>query len=279
MSNTIKRRAGVAALLLAAGALTACTFGKALLTKTQSRERFVATQTNPDVRYAPGSQEMAERVAKAIGRARRIVEQTHDAGFKQAPRVFVCHADCVSAFAPVGKEVAAVQFGDEIFISDEVVKQREQQRNMPMERFLTHELAHLLLYQRVGPVAYLRVPSWFREGLAVAVSNGAGAEACTPAEATSSLLAGKHFNPAEAGSLLADQTASSYGLRPPVFYRQAGMFVQYLREQNPSAFQSALKDVLNGQDFQQSFSRAYGRPIASQWPGFTALMSQLVTRR
>lgn len=277
--TTIQRGAGVLAVLLAVGALTACTFGKGLLTKTQSRERFVATQTNPDVLYAPGSQEMAERVAKAIGHARRIVEQTHAVGFKQAPRVLVCHADCVATFAPVSQEVAAVQFGDEIFISDDVIMQRERQRHMPMEHFLTHELAHLLLYQRVGALAYVRVPSWFREGLAVAVSNGAGAEACTPAEATSSLLAGKHFNPAEAGSLLANQTASSYGLPPPVFYRQAGMFVQYLREQNPSAFETALKDVLSGKDFQQSFSGAYGRPIASQWPGFTALMSQLVTPR
>jgi hypothetical protein len=261
------------------GAMTGCSLGKMAVAQSHSRDRFVPTQSNPDVRYDPGSQNMADRIARAIGHSRQIVEQTHGAAFTHAQQLFVCHADCFTTFVPVSNEVAAAQFGNAIFMNDEVLKLREQHRGMPVENFLTHELAHLLLYQRAGPVAYIRVPSWFREGIAVAVSNGAGAEACTPAEAAQHILEGKSFDPAEVGSLFRDRTAPSYGLRTSIFYRQAGMFVDYLRERNPTAFQAALKDVLDGQDFQASFGRAYGQSISSQWPGFVASMSRLIAQR
>lgn len=279
MRYSIQRGASAIILLLAVWALTSCSFGKMAVAQAHSRDRFVPTQSNPDVRYDPGSQDMAERVAKAVSHSREVVEQTHGAKFTHAPQLFVCHADCFTTFVPVSKEVAAAQVGDAVFMNDDVLKLREQQRDMPVENFLTHELAHLLLYQRAGPAAYIRVPSWFREGIAVAVSNGAGAEACTPTEAAQNILVGKNFDPAEVGSLFRDKTASSYGLRPSIFYRQAGMFVQYLKERNPTAFQAALKDILNGQDFQNSFGRAYGQSISSQWPGFLASMNQLVAQR
>lgn len=279
MKYSIQRGADAIVLLLAVGVLTSCSFGKMAVAQAHSRDRFIPTKSNPDVRYDLGSQDMAERVARAISHSREVVEQTHGAKFTHAPQLFVCHTNCFTTFVPVSKEVAAAQFADAVFMNDEVLKLREQQRDMPVENFLTHELAHLLLYQHVGPVAYARVPSWFREGIAVAVSNGAGAEACTPIEAAQNILAGKNFDPAEVGSLFRDRTASSYGLRPSIFYRQAGMFVEYLRERNPTAFQAALKDILNGQDFQESFGRAYGQSISSQWPGFVASMSQMVAQR
>ena len=279
MRRSFQRAAGAILLLLAISQLASCSFAKMAVARAHSRDQFVPTQSNPDVRYYPGSQAMAERVAKAISHSREVVEQTHGAPFTHAPSAFVCRAQCFTTFVPVSKEVSAAQFADAVFMNEDVLVQREQQRGMPVENFLTHELAHLLLYQHAGPVAYLRVPSWFREGIAVAVSNGAGAEACTHTEAAQNILAGKNFDPAEVGSLFRDRTASSYELRPSIFYRQAGMFVQYLREQNPTAFLAALKDILKGEDFQESFDRAYGQSISSQWPGFVASMSQFVAQR
>lgn len=279
MGYSIQRRAGAIALLITICALTSCSVVKMTVAQAHSRDRFLPIESNPDVRYDAGSQDMAERIAKAISQSREIVERMHGAQLTHAPQLFVCHANCFTTFVPVSKEVAAAQFGDAIFMNDDVLTLREQQRDMPVENFLTHELAHLLLYQRAGPAAYIRVPSWFREGIAVAVSNGAGAEACTATEAAQNILVGKNFDPAEVGSLFRDKTASSYGLRPSIFYRQAGMFVQYLKERNPTAFQAALTDILNGQDFQNSFSRAYGQSISSQWPEFLALLTHLVAQR
>ncbi len=148
---------------------------------------------------------------------------------------------------------------------------------MPAERFLTHELSHLLLYQYAGAIGYMQVPAWFREGLAVMVSGGAGAEAATPLEAALSILAGQSFDPTEVGSVLHNRTAPSYGLRSAIFYRQAAMFVEYLREVNPGAFQVALLDILHAGHFQRSFERAYGKSVASMWQGFVQKMV-LMTR-
>ena len=274
MKYSIKQGVCAVIVLFVVVALTGCSFGKMAVARTHSRDRFIPTQSNPDVRYDTGSQEMADRIAKAMDHSRHVVEQTHGVAFTHAQELFVCHADCFTTFVPVSKEVAAAQFGNAIFMNDDVIRLREQHRGVSVENFLTHELAHLLLYQRAGPIAYMRVPSWFREGIAVAVSNGAGAEACTPTEAAQNILEGKHFDPAEVGSLIRDRTAPTYGLRPSVFYRQAGMFVEYLRGRNPTAFQVALKNVLNGQDFQRSFDHAYGQSVSSQWPDFVALMGQ-----
>jgi hypothetical protein len=189
--------------------------------------------------------------------------------------MFVCHADCFTKFTSASNQVAAAQFGDAVFMNADALQEREQQRGMPPENFLTHELAHLLLYQRAGAVAYKRVPSWFREGIAVLVSNDAGAEACTPANAARKILDGKAFDPTEAGSVLREKTAWNYDLQPPVFYREAELFVRYLRDRNPPAFQTALLEIVGGKDFQSSFSQAYGQSIASYWPEFVTTMNQI----
>lgn len=276
---SFRRASGAVVLLFAMSQLTACSFVNMAVARAHSRDRFIPTASNPDVRYDTGSHEMAERISKALSHSRDVVELAHGAAFIDAPSVFVCGAQCFTTFIPHGKEVAAAQFANAVFMNEDLLLEQEQQRNMPVENFLTHELAHLLLYQHAGPLAYLRVPSWFREGIAVAVSNGAGAQACTPAEAARNILQGKNFDPAEAGSLFRDRTAPSYKLRPSIFYRQAGMFVQYLWEQNPAAFQTALKNVFSGADFQQSYERAYGRSISSQWPAFVATMDELAAQR
>jgi hypothetical protein len=273
VSPGCKRAATLVIGLLVLGMLTNCSYSKMAVALAHSRDRFVPTFSNPAVRYAPGSQAMAERVAQALGHSRDVVEQSHGVRFVQSPQLFVCHTDCFAAFVPVSREVAAAQFRDAVFMNDEVLTLREQQRGMPVEEFLTHELAHLLLYQRAGAMAYMRVPSWFREGIAVAVSNGAGAEGCTLTEAVQNIVAGMHFDPAENGSVFHDRTAASYALRTSIFYREAGLFVQFLMRQNPAGFEMALKGVLRGDDFQSSFARAYQRSLASQWPDFVASLN------
>lgn len=171
-----------------------------------------------------------------------------------------------------------MQFGDAVFTNADALLEREQHRGIQLENFLTHELAHLLSYQHAGAVAYKRAPSWFREGIAVLISNDAGAEACSPADAARKILDGKAFDPTEAGSVFREKTAWNYDLQPPVFYREAELFVRYLRDRNPPAFQTALLEIMDGKDFQSSFSHAYGQSIASYWPAFVTTMDQIAAK-
>ncbi|WP_143752545.1 hypothetical protein [Massilia psychrophila] len=257
------------------GALAGCSH---VIAQTKSRDQFIATAANPDVRYLPGSQVLADRLAAKIGHSIEVVEQAHGVKFTHPPRVFVCTTECVVAFVLGNNKDPATQSGDSIFMNEDLILQREQHRGVPADGFLTHELAHLLLYQRAGIIAYLRVPAWFKEGVAVMTSDGAGLSA-TPAEAAQSILDGKSFDPAESGSVFRNRTAASYDLRAPIFYQEAALFVWYLNDKNPTAFKLALKGILNGDDFQESFGQAYGQSISSQWPGFLVSMRQLVAER
>lgn len=269
----------VVLLLLTCWLLSGCSLLKLMSARMQPRSQFVPVAANPQVAYAPGSEAMALRMSKALDGSKAIIEAAHGVAFLQAPRVFVCDAECFSTYTPLNKSVPAGHFLDSVFMNDDVLRQRERSFNMSPENFLAHELAHLLLYQHVGGIAYMQVPAWFREGLAVSVSNGAGSEGARAAEAAASIAAGKAFDPAESGSLFNDRTASSYGLRSSIFYRQAGMFVDYLRELDGKAFQAALRGVLKGEDLQNSFRTAYGQPLAVLWPGFEARVKQLAERR
>lgn len=260
-------------LLSAIAALTGCSH---VIAKAKSRTQFVATAANPGVRYLPGSQALADKLAARLAQSMNIVEQFHGAKFTHPPAVFVCKTDCVTAYAPGSDNDPATQYGDAIFMNEDLLLQRERQRGIAPDGFLVHELAHLLLYQRAGVIAYLRVPAWFREGVAVVASRGAGVSA-TPAQAARSILNGKYFDPAEPGSMFRTRTAHSYGLPASIFYQESTLFVQYLKDEDPAAFNLALTAIVNGDDVQHSFRRAYGQPIAAYWPGFVATMKQLAS--
>ena len=264
VSRSIHKVAQTAILLCIIAALGGCS---QLFAHAKSRDQFQATAANAGVRYLSGSQALADRLAASLEGSRKIVEQFHGAQFPQPIQVFVCKTDCITAFAPGSKNDPATQLGNAVFVNEDLVLQREQQRGVAPDGYLVHELAHLLLYQRAGVIAYLRVPAWFKEGVACTASNGAGI-AATSAQAAQSIREGKFIDPAEAGSIFRNRTASSYGLPVSIFYRQSHLFVQYLKDQNPAAFSLARAAILQGDDFQESFRRAYGQPIASYWPGF-----------
>lgn len=264
LSRTIRKAVPAAILLSLLQGITGCSH---MLAQTKSRDQFAATVAKPSVRYLPGSQVLADRLAASLEQSMKTVELFHGATFTQAPKVFVCKTECVTTYAPGSNNDPATQYGDAVFMNEDLLLQREQQRGISPDGFLVHELAHLLLFQRAGVIAYLRVPSWFKEGVAVVASGGAGVSA-TPAEAAKSILDGKSFDPSEPGSMFRNRTAPSYGLPVSLFYREATLFVQFLKDQNPVAFNSALTAVANGADFQESFRLAYGRSIAAYWPAF-----------
>lgn len=259
--------AGVFFAVWVALSLGGCTVITAAKARLEPREHFL-TSSHAQVLYQSGSEGMARRMAMAIDASVGKVERTHEKKFLQPPRVYVCDAPCFSRFSTLHESVPAGHFMDSVFMNDSELRNKERKFNIAPEKFLVHELTHLLFYQHVGPLAYMRTPAWFREGWAVLVSEGAGAQASTPFEAARYVLSGSSIDPTEEGSVFWNKTASAYGLPYPVFYRQAGMFVSYLKELDMAAFHAALHDLFRGADFQKSFERAYGRPIAAYWPDF-----------
>jgi hypothetical protein len=150
-----------------------------------------------------------------------------------------------------------------------------QRRRLPA--ILTHELSHAHIAGWIGANGYVHLPSWFKEGLAVMVSGGGGAELVSEEEARAAIQRGEQIAIDEAGSLQnlvdirfdrapAKTTPSWY---PVVLaYRQAGMFVNYLRESNEPAFDRMMDTILDGRAFTEAVDVGYRDDVRSLWLQF-----------
>jgi hypothetical protein len=112
--------------------------------------------------------------------------------------------------------------------------------------------------------------------LAVLVSAGGGAELVSEVEARAAIQRGEQIVIDDAGSLqnLADvrlerapiKTAPWY---PVVLaYRQAGMFVSYLRESDGPAFDRMMNAILDGRAFAEAVTIGYDDDVRSLWQKF-----------
>lgn len=150
---------------------------------------------------------------------------------------------------------------NEVYISP-IIKKRID----TLEQILAHELSHVHLRQYIGTWRYwTEVPGWFHEGLAVEVSGGGGAEKVTEAQAIAAIKSNDHFIPREKSSFLGHKFASSYGLKPHMYYRQSNLFVRYLINQNPEAFKKAYLNLINGTAFKDIWILNYGKSIPELW--------------
>jgi hypothetical protein len=111
------------------------------------------------------------------------------------------------------------------------------------------------------------------------VSGGAGAELVSEEEARAAIQRGEHIAIDNAGSLKnlgdvrfervpakATPTPSWYPI--VLAYRQAGMFVAYLRELDGRAFDRMMNAVLDGRAFAEAVSVAYHDDVQSLWQKF-----------
>jgi hypothetical protein len=221
---------------------------------------------DPRVYHDPDTQPLANAVARllpeAIAQAESQQGATLKPGFKvrvfASPQRYSRHGAC-----PPGSR--ACTFRGSLALAPGISDKKEFL--LPL---ITHELSHVLMQQRMGMLKAGRIPPWFAEGLAVTISSGGGAENVSTDEARSAILAGHTFTPSVESSLLAPQTAHNFGLEHRMFYRQSALFVAYLRQQTPAAFQTLLSDMHAGGSFTQAFAQSYPGGMAPLWSGFIA---------
>jgi hypothetical protein len=102
------------------------------------------------------------------------------------------------------------------------------------------------------------------------VSDGGGAEGVTEEEARAAIASGRAFVPEAAGGLFFRATASTYGLTPHLFYREAAVFLGELRRRDEAAFRRFLIGVEDARALDESFLAAYGEPLAQAWKSFVS---------
>jgi hypothetical protein len=237
-------------------------------------DRMAALPANSQVHYEPGAEDFARDVAALLPDAITRVEAVHGRPFKRPVIVGVYAtpeayetANGLGSMAPVG----VTAFG-EINLSPKLFRPQHQR----LRAILTHELSHAHIEGWVGERAYVSLPKWFKEGLAVMVSGGGGAELVSEDQARAAIQRGERIVINDSGSLtdwadlrVAEEPANKPPWYPVVLgYREAGMFVNYLRESDRSAFDRMMNAILDGRLFVEAVGFGYREDVRSLWEKF-----------
>lgn len=251
-------------------ALSGCTLTRGVTAWTQSNASFSHCTSDPRILCEPGSETLANSVAPLLPQAIATVEQAQYSRFS-APVLVQTYATRESfsrySGAP-GYAEGAVSLGV-LHLSPKLLSTPERTNSI-----LTHEVSHLHLLLKLGSLDKGTIPAWFDEGLATFVSDGGGAETVLPASAIEALRHGRHFEPDASQWLLFPKNAASYGLAPHMFYRQSALFVAYMHDSNPAAFEQMLKLVANKVAFAEAVETAYQQRMPVIWNQFLAGINQ-----
>jgi hypothetical protein len=237
-------------------------------------DRLPALAENNQIHFEPGAEDYAHDVAVLMPAAIARIERAQGRPFAHpvtvgvyaTPEAYMA-ANVIGTMRPVG----VTPFG-RVVLSP--VLNWPQHRRLPA--ILTHELSHAHIQGWISQYANIRLPNWFKEGLAVMVSGGGGAEFVTEPEARAAIERGEHAIE-DAGSIwnlsdmrferpVAGATASHQTM---MAYRQAGMFVTYLRDSDPPGFARMMQAILDGRPFVEAVASGYQQNVHTLWQKFS----------
>ena len=183
--------------------------------------------------------------------------------FTRDAKVFVCHSiesfcDHTGSKSPGPRASVLRKF----FVSPRL------QGTEDWSSIVYHELVHVLLMQNLSMYRYLTTPIWFHEGLATMVANGGGSGNVDDSTAVANILAGKHFCPVDKEKFLFPQSFENPDIGIWVHYRQAMLFVAFMKNSDADAFDRLLHDLVSDRNFREAVRNAYQTDIAALWKNF-----------
>ena len=210
------------------------------------------------IMYEDGAEKTALEAARHLNDAREAVETRQFGKFKEPVVTYVfATPESFSKFSGVSDKARGASVGSEIYLSGLLMELPDEVYGM-----IGHELSHVQLSQAMGVIAFNRtLPRWFREGLAIYVSDGGGAPRNFEKETIEMFVKGKHFVPESTGSLFNRSLKSTAPIGPRMFYSQSGMFVEYLANAYPQEFKILLKGLQAGKVFKEHFQKSFDNSI------------------
>lgn len=212
----------------------------------------------------PGSETLARSIVDLLPHAIAAVEKAQFSSFAQPIDIYTyASRESFSTHSGATVDATGAVSLNRLNLSPKLLSVPER-----TEGTLTHELSHLNLQLRMGSLAWARLPSWFHEGLATLVSNGGGAETVSTDSAADALNHGRRFEPESSAWIIFPKSAASYGLTPHMYYRQASMFVGFMRESDPDAFTKMLMSIEEKVSFSHAIQSTYREDMSSIWLRF-----------
>jgi len=242
-------------------------------------EALAGLPENRQVRYEEGALDRARTVAGLLPEAVARVEAAQGRPFRH--RVFIGVYATPEAYAAAnGTGVpgsVGANFLGRVILSPSLFTTKRGR----LPAILTHELSHAHIRSWMSELTFIALPNWFKEGLAVMVSEGGGAEEVSVADARDAIRWGDHIAVRNAGSLLdwvgvrmvAPPHVPETSLRTQMAYRQAAMFVAFLQDTDPAAFAAMMRAILDGQPFADAVETGYHTDVEGLWLRFRKSMS------
>jgi len=241
-------------------------------------ERLPALPENAQVHYESGGSENASIVARLLPTAMAQVEAVHGRAFARpvTVAVYVTPEAFVAANGLGDPRAVGMMFMGRVMLSPVLFS--TQRRRLPA--MLTHEMSHAHIRTWIPELSALRLPQWFREGLAVMVSGGGGAEGVSEVQARDAVRRGDHIAIQSSNSLFnlgAIRLAHppeipDTSFRIQMGYRQAGMFVTFLHESDPDGFGRMMNAILDDHPFVEAVATGYGTDLQTLWLRFVQAM-------
>jgi hypothetical protein len=188
------------------------------------------------------------------------VENKLSLKYYSCPGVFICHT--IKSFCQyTGSKYPGPRacVPNNFFISPRLADSPD------WKEIVYHELVHSIFKQHLGVYKYQKVPVWFNEGLATLISNGGGTGDITDDTARSLILEGKQFSPVEHENFIFPSSFENQDISLWIQYRQAMLFVSFLREKDTIMFHRLIKDISQGIEFKNAISVAYDQSVPDLW--------------
>jgi hypothetical protein len=220
----------------------------------QPMQDFAPLPEDARVWVEQGAEDYGRRVSDGLDAAIAKVEAAHYLPFAKVPKIYVCGTETCFRRYVFTPGLSAAVIPDNRLILSPNLNGKESWR---LEGLLVHELAHLHLGQRVGHYHY-SIPIWFHEGWASMTADGAGAEFATDAQAVEAARGGSNIDVATRDVPDYRHRAGAFGLGIHVFYRQALLLVERLKQRDPERFREFVVALQDNQDFEIAFWNIYG---------------------
>jgi hypothetical protein len=238
-----------------------------------------ALESDARVHHQPSARACALEVAALLPQAIERIETAQRRRFARDPiiGVYASYEAYARANGLEDPGIAATSRAGRVILSPTLCGDER----LRLEAVLAHELSHAHLFGWRFSVFRRRPPSWFTEGLAVMASGGGGAEGTSEAAAAEAIGKGYAIIVGAEG-LWRDFDSIPFGIDPPrdsstprqrLAYRQAAMFVAWLRKGDPDAFDQLLQRVEDGENFGDAFHASYAAGPSQLWQSFVSDLS------
>jgi hypothetical protein len=249
---------GVATLCLLAGCSA---LAKATYLELLPMQGFDTLPADARVHFEPGAQAAAEKLATNYNSLVEQVQSRLGDALRSTPQVYLCATDACYRKYALSAEARAEARGRGNLVLLNAATLESENRLLPV---FAHELVHVFWFQR----GVHCTPRWWTEGLAVATSDGGGAEKAAHDAAVQAIRDGRAFQASSENSCWTRMPLGLDAMPWPMFYRQSGMFVQWLRATHPEAFAASLARLRSGENLATAIESTHGQPLSAlqrQW--------------